>query len=328
MLHADLCRERQPDRLQRGAAVLRRQRRQLADRPEPAGRGDRGAQARRRPRARGDRGRSLRAVLRLRRARRRLRAARRHPDPGRRRVARRDLPRGALGLAGAARRAVVQRQQDHHDERWRGARRERRRAPRPRAEALDAGPRAGAALRAHRDRLQLPPQQPPGRGRPGAARGAARARGGAAANQRPLPRASRRRAGHRLHARRDRRHVELLAHVHHRRSRLVRRRPGADQARARGGGHRVAPGLEADAPAARVRGQPDLRRRRLRPPVRAGALPAERLGDDRRRSGPRRQPPCWRRAARNASATASRRPRPRRSCRRRRASAPSGRCGR
>ena len=70
---------------------------------------------------------------------------------------------------------------------------------------------------------------------------------------------------------------------------LVRSRPGADQARARGGGHRGAPRVEADAPAARVRGQPDLRRRRLRPPVRARALPAERLGDDRRRSGPRRQ---------------------------------------
>ena len=95
-----------------------------------------------------------------------------------------------------------------------------------------------------------------------------------------------------LHARRDRRHVELLAHVHHRRSRLVRCRPGADQARSRSRGHRVAPGLEADAPAARVRGQPDLRRRRLRPPVRAGPLPAEWLGDERRRPGPRRRHPA------------------------------------
>ena len=72
---------------------------------------------------------------------------------------------------------------------------ERRRAPRSRAEALHAGPRAGTALRAHRDRLQLPPQQPPGCGWPGAARGSAGASGGAAANQRPLSRASRRRAG-------------------------------------------------------------------------------------------------------------------------------------
>ena len=86
--------------------------------------------------------------------------------------------------------------------------------------------------------------------------------------------------------------VELLAHVHHRRPRLVRCRPGADQARARSGGHRGAPGLEADAPAARVRGQPDLRRRRLRPPVRARSLPAERLGDERRRPGPRRRHPA------------------------------------
>ena len=95
MLLADLRGKRQPDRLQRRAAVLRRQRRQLADRPEPARRGDRGAQARRRPRPRGDRRRPLRQVLRLRRDRRRLRAARRHPHPGRRRVARRHLPRRA-----------------------------------------------------------------------------------------------------------------------------------------------------------------------------------------------------------------------------------------
>ena len=87
------------------------------------------------------------------------------------------------------------------------------------------------------------------------------------------------------------------------------------------------PGLEADAPAARVRGQPDLRRRRLRPPVRAGALPAEWLGDDRRRPGPRRRHAAGD-AQHVASATASRRPRPRPWCRRRRASATSGRCDR
>ena len=45
---------------------------------------------------------------------------------------------------------------------------------RPRAQALHAGARAGAALRAHRDRVQLPALQPPRRGRPRAARGAAR----------------------------------------------------------------------------------------------------------------------------------------------------------
>ena len=109
--------------------------------------------------------------------------------------------RGApLGHAGTARGAVVQRQQDHHDERRRGARGTDDALVAARAQAVDAGTRARAALRAHRDRLQLPPQQPAGRRWPGAAGGAAGARCGPAANQRPLPRAARRCSRHRLHA--------------------------------------------------------------------------------------------------------------------------------
>ena len=159
-------------------------------------------------------------VLRLRGDHRRVRAARRHPDPGRRRVPRRRPTAGAPRAPQAPLAALSFNGNKIITTSGGGALAgSDDAARRPRAEALDAGARAGAALRAHRDRLQLPPQQPPRRGRPRAARGAARARRGAAANQRPLPRAPRRRAGHRLHARRDRRHVELLAHVHHRRSR-------------------------------------------------------------------------------------------------------------
>ena len=49
----------------------------------------------------------------------RVRAARRRPHPGLHRVARRHLPRRAIRLAGSARCALVQRQQDDYDERWR-----------------------------------------------------------------------------------------------------------------------------------------------------------------------------------------------------------------
>ena len=64
-----------------------------------------------------------------------------------------------------------------------------------------------AALRAPRDRLQLPAQQPARGARPRTARDAPRPRRGAAADPRPLPRAARR-AGHRVHARGGLRHDE------------------------------------------------------------------------------------------------------------------------
>ncbi len=128
--------------------------------------------------------RPLRAVLRLRRPERGLPAQERDPRPGRRRVTRRLVPRRAVGRAGRPRRVLVQRQQGDHDERRRHARLSKRRLDRARAEALDTGARPGTPLRAHRDRLQLPPQQPAGGGRPGAARGAPRACRGKAPDQR------------------------------------------------------------------------------------------------------------------------------------------------
>src|SRR5690606_15365913 len=51
----------------------------------------------------------------------------------------------------------------------------------------------------------------------------------------------------------------------------------------RGGEHRVASAVEAAPPPARVRGLPRARRRGGRAPVRARAVPAERLGADRGR---------------------------------------------
>ncbi len=107
----------------------------------------------------GDRGRSLRPVLRLRRAPRGVRAPRRRAHPGLDGVARRDVPRRARGRPGGARRLLLQRQQDHHDERRRDARLREPRLDRARAQALDAGARAGCPLRAPRDRLQLPVEQ-------------------------------------------------------------------------------------------------------------------------------------------------------------------------
>ena len=51
-----------------------------------------------------------------------LRAPRRRPDPGCDRVARGDVPGRAVGRAGGRRGLLLQRQQDHHDERRRHAR--------------------------------------------------------------------------------------------------------------------------------------------------------------------------------------------------------------
>ena len=75
---------------------------------------------------RGDRRRPLRPVLRLRPHPRALRRHGVHPDPGRGRVARRDVPRRARRRPGRPRRVLVQREQDDHDERRRHARLARR----------------------------------------------------------------------------------------------------------------------------------------------------------------------------------------------------------
>ena len=179
---ADLLGEREPDSLRRGDTGLhRRERGDLDARPRvaPAGAGRAAADQGRRRR------RPLRAVLRLRRDPRALRRARRGPRPGRGRVARRDVSRGARRRSGRPRGLLLQRQQGDHDERRRDARLPERRVDRTRAQALDAGARARAALRAHRGRLQLPPQQPAGRRRPGAARSAPGPRRGHGAGSTP-----------------------------------------------------------------------------------------------------------------------------------------------
>ena len=72
---------------------------------------------------------------------------------------------------------------------------------RARPEALDAGARAGGALRAPRDRVQLPDEQPARGARPGAARVPPRARGGAPPQPRSLLGAARRSARPVVHAR-------------------------------------------------------------------------------------------------------------------------------
>ena len=103
-------------------AGLRGFRRHVDDRPRAAR--ERARRTSEDPRSR--RGRPVRPVLRLRRARGRLRAAR-HPDrAGRCRVARVDLPRRARRRSGALAVVLVQRQQGDHDERRRDARLARR----------------------------------------------------------------------------------------------------------------------------------------------------------------------------------------------------------
>ena len=157
------------------------------------------------------------------------------------------------------------------------------RTDRARAQALDPGPRARAALPAHGDRLQLPAQQPARRGRPGAARGARRAGRRAAPHQRALPRAAGGSPGISFMPEAAYGASQLLADVHPRRPGRGGHRPRDDPARARGGGHRGAPALEADAPPARLRDAPMVGGDVSAAAVRARALPAERLRADRRR---------------------------------------------
>ena len=82
---------------------------------------------------------------------------------------------------------------------------------------------------------------------------------------------------------------------------VVRRRPGGDPARARGRGHRGAAALEADAPAAALRRARRVRRRRVGAALRARALPAERVGADRRTSRIAWSLPCSGHAGANRS---------------------------
>ena len=132
----------------------------MDDRRRPARAGGGRATGGRRARARGARRRPLRPVLRLRGAPGALCTRGSRAAPGRGRVARLDLPRRAGREPGRARRVLVQREQDHHDERRRDAGLGERELGRARAKALDAGARAGPALRARRDRLQLSDEQP------------------------------------------------------------------------------------------------------------------------------------------------------------------------
>ena len=110
-----------------------------------------------------------------------------------------------------------------------------------------------------------------------------------AADPRPVPGAARRCPRRLVHAGGDLRRRQRVAHVHRRRPGRLRRRPRGDPARARDGGHRVTPALEADAPPADLCGAQRLRRRRLGSHLRARALPTQRLGAHRGRSGSSRR---------------------------------------
>ncbi len=215
--------------------------------------------------------RPLRAVRRLGPDPRVVRALRRAGDRGRRRGAGRDVPRAARGLVRRVRRVLVQRQQDHHHERRRHARGRRAPTAIERVRYLEhAGARSRAALRAHRDRLQLPDEQPARRGRARAARRPARAR----STRRRAINARYRDAfadvaGHRVHAQRRRggEPTNWLTVVTVDEPDARPRDPRAPRV-AR---HRGPPGVEAHAPAAAVR---RLRRARRRASPRRSSAPA------------------------------------------------------
>ena len=184
-----------------------------------------------------------------------------------------------------------------------------------------------AALRAHRDRLQLPAEQPPRRRRARAARGlpervAARPRINAryrelldalpGSTSCPTPSDGRRNCW-----------LTCIT----RRSRSVRRRPRAIRLALEAADIESRPLLEADAPAARVRGAARCSAATSRPRLfeRGLCLPSG-SALSRGRPGPRRRdrPRDCRALTLRARSTSRSRP----SCRRRRASATSGRCGR
>src|SRR5262245_55057605 len=106
-------------------------------------------------------------------------------------------------------------------------------------------------------------------------------------------------ARYRVHARGRLRSFELLVDLHHHRAVALRREPRADSTKSGEPRHRVAAGVEADAPAAGVRALRHQGRRGGRGTLREGPLPAERLLAHRRRTGPRhrrgRRMPCARR---------------------------------
>ena len=95
------------------------------------------------------------------------------------------------------------------------------------------------------------------------ARRARRTRCSAPAGLRRVLRSAGRRRGHLVHARGAFRSIESLAHDADGRSRAVRRLTARDHRGTRGPQHRGSARVEADAPSARVRGLPDVRRRRL-----------------------------------------------------------------
>ena len=125
--------------------------------------------------------RSLRTVRRIRANRSAVRPLRRPAHRGCGRGPRRDLRLAQSRRLRGLRGVLVQRQQDHHDQRRRHAGVEQPRDRRAGASSLHPGAPAGRPLRARRRRLQLPPEQPARRGRPRAARTARRAKLRAAA---------------------------------------------------------------------------------------------------------------------------------------------------
>ena len=140
--------------------------------------------------------RSSRSCARIRRA----------GDRGRGRGARGDVPRPPRRLVRRARTCSRSTATRSSPRAAAGCCRPTTRRDRTGASPEHAGARTGAALRAHRDRVQLPDEQPAGRGRSGAARGPRRPRSRAGARSSARYReAFADVAGHRVHARRRRR---------------------------------------------------------------------------------------------------------------------------
>ncbi|CAA9247932.1 MAG: 4-keto-6-deoxy-N-Acetyl-D-hexosaminyl-(Lipid carrier) aminotransferase, partial [uncultured Acetobacteraceae bacterium] len=260
---------------------------ELDARPRPAG-ARAGPRRPRRPAApRRGAGGPFRPALRPRRDRGPLRPLGRAGDVRQRRGPRRDPPRRPPRRSWrAARRLLLQRQQDRHGGGRRRPRLGRTEAGRASALPRPGGPRTRRALPARNHRPRLRDVFPAGGGRPRAARRPARTGGGAARGLRALPGGARRTAGPPPHARSAVGPVVPLALRGS--ARPGGRRAGAGRAAAPLGrrGHREPPGVEAPAPATRFPRRPPSRRRRGRVPLRARPVPALRQRHGAAGAGP------------------------------------------
>ena len=219
-----------------------------------------------------------------------VRSLRRAADRRRRRGAGRHLQGPRRRRLRPHRRLLVQRQQDHHHVGRRHAGRPTSRRWSTRARFLATQARDPAPHYEHsRDRLQLPDEQRAGR--PSAAASCDvldAAGGGTPPDLRSLrrgPAATCRASTFMPEAPYGRANRWLTCLTID--PRAVRRRPRGGAPRARGREHRGAARLEADAPAAGVRGRADVRRRGVGAVLPGRAVPAERVEPGRGRPGPR-----------------------------------------